>query len=726
MSVRHARVLLGSALALALACGGGGVEPTPQAAEAAVPKGPPTFNRDVAPIVFRHCAPCHYDGGPGPFALLTYDDVHDHASQIVELTGKRIMPPWLPAPELARYAGERRLAQAEIDTLAAWVEAGRLEGEAADRPSDLPPAPPAVGTWRGGPPDVVLEMAEAFELPADGRDIYRNFVIRVPAAAEGWVKSVELAPGNPKVVHHMVMRVDKTGTAARRDAEDPAPGFDGMDFAGALMPDGRFVGWTPGKAIDPGSAARAFRLQEGTDLVLQVHLRPSGKPERVQVKVGLHMSERPATRHALAMELASTDIDLPAGAKDVHVTDRYTLPVDTYVVSVYPHAHYLGKQLQGWAELPDGSKKWLVRIDDWNFDWQDQYRFAEPMALPAGTVLRMDFSFDNSADNPHNPNQPPQRVTFGQQSTDEMAELILEIEPADPATLVELDRNFMNGWLDRQIAHFRRVLAKTPDDGTSLIAMASLEARRGRPEAAIEHYQAGIAALPARADARIDLAIVLMSQAKLDEARAQLEASIAAAPDDARAHLTLGNLLRKQRSYDAAIVELRRAVELDPAGSESWNNLGITYELARNLGEAETALARAVELAPKRALFRENLARIHAAQGRDADALAGFRAVLEQDDRSIPALQGLAMVLVRTSEPGSSGAYKAVEAAQRAVQLTQGREPAPLEVLAAAFAASGQRDKALEAAVQALALAKERGDATLIDRLQTRLAELTG
>jgi tetratricopeptide (TPR) repeat protein len=686
-----------------------------------VEAGPPTFNRDVAPIVFRHCAPCHYDGGPAPFTLLDYDDVRDHAKQIVEITQSRTMPPWLPAPGVARYVGERGLTDGERSTLAAWVEAGRLEGQAAD----LPAAPAAPKSWRVGAPDVILEASEAFTVPADGTDVYRNFVIHVPPEADGWIKTVEIQPGNPKVAHHAVMRVDRSGTAARRDAEDPAPGFSGMDFAGAGMPDGRFLGWTPGKAPDPGQAARAFRLQEGTDIVLQVHVRPTGKPESIRPRIGLFKSDRPATRKALAMELSSTEIDLPAGAKDVHVVDRYTLPLDVYVVSVYPHAHYLGKRVEGYAVLPDGSKKWLVRIDDWNFDWQDQYRFAEPVALPAGSTLVMDWSFDNSADNPHNPASPPVAVHFGPQSTDEMAELILEIEPADPAKLVELDRHFMNGWLDRQIAHYERTLAGAPDDADALIAIAALEARRGRSDDAIAHYERGLTLAPDRHAPRIDLAIVLMSASQFDRAQAQLEQALAAMPDDARAHLTLGNLLRKRKQWAQAAAHLRRATELDPTSSEAWNNLGITHELAGELADAESTLRRAVELAPNRTLFRENLARVLAAAGKDADALAAYRAVLEVDQTAVASLKGMAAVLLRTADEGSASALRAVDAAERAAKATGGRDPAVLEILMLAYMAAGDATKAMRTGQQALGLARAGADAALVDRLMTRIDELS-
>jgi len=712
--------LVVAVLALAVACGRD--EPAAPAAEAEVAdRGPPTFHRDVAPIVFRACAECHHDGGPGPFALVTYDDVADHAKQIVDVTTRGLMPPWLPERGGVRYVGERGLSDAEKDVLARWVDAGRPQGEAADAPE--PPVFPK--GWRLGEPTIVLEASEAFDVPAEGDDIYRNFVIRVPAGADGYMKAVEIQPGNPRVVHHAVLRVDSTGTAARREAEDPAAGFSGMDFANAQMPDGRFLGWTPGKAPDPGNAARSWRLHEGTDLVLQVHVRPTGKKETIRPRIGLHASERPATRRALAMELSSTAIDLPPGSQDVVVEDRYRVPVDSYLISVYPHAHYLGKRVEGWAELPDGTKKTLVTIADWNFDWQDQYRLAEPMSLPAGTLLGMRWTFDNSAANPRNPSDPPKHVRFGPESTDEMAELILEIEPAKVEDLAALDRDLMNAWLQRQIRHFERDLAAKPGDAQVLAMLGSLAARQGDAAKAIERYEAALKAAPDLHSTRIDLGIVLMDQKELARAQTELQRAVKAMPDDARAHLTLGNLLRKRREYDGAIEHLGRATQLDPSSTEAWNNLGVSYEQAGRLDEAKGAFGKAVELAPKRPLFRENLARVQAAKGQDADALAGYREVLAMDANAVGALKGMALLLARTAEDGSqANALKAVQMAERAVKLTGGRDPSALEVLAATYQTANQTGKALGAATQALELARASGDAALIDRLETRIAGL--
>jgi tetratricopeptide (TPR) repeat protein len=713
-------VAIAVAAAVVAACTDDAPPPIADAKEV-VDVGPPTFHRDVAPILHRVCAECHRDGGAGPFPLIEYDDVRDHATQVVDVTSRGLMPPWLPEAGVVRYVGERRLTDDEKNVLRLWVDAGRPEGDVADR------GEPPVFTkeWRLGEPDLVLTASEPFTLPAEGNDVYRNFVIRVPPKGDGWMQTVEIQPGDPKVVHHAVLRVDATGTAARRDAEDPAPGFDGMDFASAQMPDGRFLGWTPGKAPDPGTVARSWRLAEGTDIVLQVHLRPTGKVETVQPRIGLHFAERPATRRALAMELSSTAIDLPPGAKDVVVEDRWTVPVDAFAITVYPHAHYLGKTLEGWAELPDGNKRWLVKIPQWNFDWQDQYRFAEPLSLPAGTKLVMRFTYDNSAENPKNPSDPPVHVKFGSQSTDEMAELILELEPAQVADLAKLDEALMQGWLDRQIAHFERERKARPDDVEAIAMLGSLEARRGRPQKAIERYEAVLAKAPERFTTRVDLAIVLIQEREFARAETELERAVKTAPEDARAQMTLGNLLRKRRDLDGAIEHLARATELDATSTDAWNNLGVSYEQAGRLEEALAAYQKASELAPKRLLFLENIARVHAARGNDADALAGFRAVLEQDQNSIPGLKGMALLLARSAKDGAqANALKAVQMAERAAKLTGGRDVEVLEVLAAAYQTANQREKAKGIAVQALELARKSGNAVLIDRLESRLVEL--
>jgi Tfp pilus assembly protein PilF len=581
--------------------------PVPPAAAnvTAVPEAP-TFAAHVAPLVYAECTPCHHDGGSAPFALASYDDVRDHATQIVELTATGAMPPWLPTAARGVFVGARRLDDGQRQTLARWAETGTPRGDATSEPR-----PPSYDSgWQLGPPDLVLDTGPAFELPADGTDVYRNFVIAVPPGPTRWVRAVEILPGDPRVVHHGVLRVDPTGTVRRADAQDPLPGFDGMVFAGARMPDGRFLGWTPGKLPTAGSDDRAFRLVGGVDFVLQLHLRPSGKVEPIEAKIGLHFASRPPRKPAVAIELMSTEIELPPGSRDVHARDSYTLPVDALINSVYPHAHYLGHHLEGWAELPDGSRRSLVEIDDWDFDWQDEYRFVTPVRLPRGSVLHMDWSYDNSADNPHNPSSPPQPVRYGAASTDEMAELILEVEPVDPAQMAILDQDYGRKWLAEQAAVVERKLVTHPDDADSHADLAAFRQLMGKSEASITSYRRAIAIDPGHVRALTELGIVLSKAGRGAEAVAQLRAATKADPDDARAHLALANALRKEGETTAAIEHYRRSIALDDSSANAHNNLGIMLEGQGDKVGAGDEFARALELQPSQTVFRKNLLRV--------------------------------------------------------------------------------------------------------------------
>ena len=620
-SMRGARSPATPGLALTLllvACGGdppakSAAQPTtaPPVAASAVP-AEPTFAGDVAAIVYEHCAVCHHAGGPAPFALTSHDDVRDHAAQIAEVTASGYMPPWLPRAGHGEFVGARRLDEPTRGTLARWAAQGAPAGDL----SRAPAAPEFRAGWQLGAPDLVLDTGAAFELPADGKDVYRNFVIPVPPGPLRHVRALEIRPADPKVVHHGVLRVDLGGSVRRLDAEDPAPGFDGMVFAGALMPDGRFLGYTPGKLPDPGSDARSWRLFGGSDLVLQLHLRPSGKVEAVTARIGLYFADRPATRPALAMELVNRDIDLAPGASDVHVRDEYTMPVDVAITSVYPHAHYLGKSVEAWATLPDGSRRPLIAIDDWDFDWQDQYRLARPLRLPRGSTIHMDWRFDNSAHNPNNQFSPPRRVVYGPASTDEMAELILEVEPEDPRNIGALDEAFRRKWLMGQAEQLERTLAKAPDDAETAANLGAFRQLLGESAAAISAYEQALKHQPDHVKANVELGIVLMATGAVPRALPLLQRAAALAPTEARPHLVLANALRKHGDMSGAITHYRKAIALDDDLAEAHNNLGIVLEARGELEPAAAAFARAQAIDPRQPLYGSNLARVQAQLGR--------------------------------------------------------------------------------------------------------------
>ena len=402
------------------------------------PQGPETvtFTRDVAPILFENCGSCHRPGGPGPFSVFSYGDVGARAARIAEYTARRLMPPWLPNSAYREFANARRLEAEEIATLQAWADAGAPEGN----PADLPALPDFSSEWPLGQPDLVLE-APAYTPPASGLDVYRNLVVPAPLDQVRYVSAVDLQIADSGRVHHATLMVDTTGSSREMDMADPEPGFDGMERVSlARSPSGRFVGWTPGRLPQGGHADLAWALAPGSDLVVQLHVRPTATSAAVKPRIGLYFASDAPSRPSAVIMLEHLMIDIPPGEDRYLVRDSVTLPVAVEVVSLQPHAHYLGKEMEGIARLPDGRTEYLIRIDDWDFDWQDEYRLATPLRLPAGTVLMMSYAYDNSPGNPQNPTDPPVQVRYGPSSTDEMADLIIQVICETAADREVLDR----------------------------------------------------------------------------------------------------------------------------------------------------------------------------------------------------------------------------------------------------------------------------------------------
>lgn len=387
-----------------------------------------TFTRDVAPILYSHCAGCHHAGSVAPFPLLTYPDAAKRAALIAKVTSARYMPPWLPAEP--HFQNERQLTDGEIATLRRWSAAGAPEGNAAE----VPPAPVFTEGWQLGKPGLDVQMPAPFAVPADGPDLYQCFVIPLPRSAERYVQAIDIQPGNPRVVHHALLFQEVTGEARRRDTGGGYPCFGTPGF----LPARGLGGWTPGKQPVPSPAGMAETLYAGADLVLQVHYHPTGKPETDRTRAALYFTDEKPRRHLTDVPLGSNRIDIPPGEKNYRVTDHFTLPVDVDVIGIIPHAHYVCKDMLGFAVLPGGARRTLIHIPDWNFNWQEQFRYRVPVRLPAGTSVEMEFTYDNSPDNPHNPNHPPRRVVYGPATTDEMAGLHLEVVPVRESDAEEL------------------------------------------------------------------------------------------------------------------------------------------------------------------------------------------------------------------------------------------------------------------------------------------------
>jgi hypothetical protein len=387
-----------------------------------------TFSANVAPILYRHCAPCHHPGAVAPFPLITYQDVAKRAQLVARVTAGRYMPPWLPSAP--HFQKERRLSETDIATLQRWAAAGAPEGN----PAQIPPPPEFSSGWPLGPPGLEAAMSASFTVPAEGPDLYQCFVIPLPFLPNRYVKSIDIRPGNSAVVHHALLFQDITREARRRDTGSGYPCFGTPGF----LPARGLGGWTPGKLPVPAPAGMAETLYSGADLVLQVHYHPTGKPETDRTRVALYFTPDKPRRHLTDVGLGSNRIDIPPGTANYRVTDHFTLPVAVDVIGVIPHAHYICTDMRAYAVLPGGARRTLLHIPDWNFNWQEQYRYPAPIRLPADTRLEMEFTYDNSDANPRNPSHPPRRVVYGPATTDEMAGLHFEVVPVNESDAEEL------------------------------------------------------------------------------------------------------------------------------------------------------------------------------------------------------------------------------------------------------------------------------------------------
>jgi len=388
----------------------------------------PTFNKDVAPIVFNNCATCHHAGEVAPFPLMSYADVRKHAKEIVELTQDRQMPPWKASHEYGHFVGERRLTDEQIATIAAWSRGGKPQGN----PADLPPTPTFASGWSHGTPDIIVKMPQPFALQAEGRDVFRVFVIPLNLSEDIYVSAVDFRPGNPKIVHHALFFLDNTGQArelekqaAEKEGANHQPGYERTGGPG-FLPTGSLGGWSPGYRPEFLADGIGRHVRKGSDLVVQVHFHPSGKIEQEQSTFGIYLTKRTPDKILLST-IHGAKIDIPAGEKNYETNGEFVVPFNVEVAGVIPHAHLLCKEIQVHATLPNGSDLPLIWIKDWDWNWQEQYQYANTIKIPAGTVIHMRFRYDNSAENPKNPSSPPRHVRFGEQTSDEMALVFFQI-----------------------------------------------------------------------------------------------------------------------------------------------------------------------------------------------------------------------------------------------------------------------------------------------------------
>ncbi len=622
----------------------------------AASEAPVTYSRQIAPVLYRNCTSCHHPGGSGPFSLMTYADAKRWGGVMKDVTASRYMPPWLPEPGHGDFAGSRRLPEEEVALIRQWVESSMPEG---DR-KETPPAPVYASEWTLGPPDLVIEVDSPMQVPAEGTDLFRNFVLPVPIPGPRWVRAMEIKPGSPRVVHHANVLIDRTASLRRTHPTDWKGGIPGMDVtldAGDRFdPDGHFLEWKPDSTALVEQPGMPWRLDPGNDLVLNEHLKPTGKVEAVRARIGLYWASEPATRLPILVELEhDAALDIPAGATGFTVEDELAIPEDVDALAIYPHAHYLGKRLEGWAVLPDGRREDLVLIPNWDIDRQAIYHFAKPVFLPRGSVVHMRYTYDNSATNPHNPSSPPVRVRAGNRSADEMGHLWLQLlprgegdrrgpvlrawmesrllkDPSDPTALFNLASLDMDaGNAARAATLYTRALAARPDSVQTEVALGTALVQMGDWQRARQEFQAAVERDGTYADARYDLGAIDLLHGEFADAERQFRVLVAAHAEDGAARNGLGSALLGAGRTEEARVEFAAALRLDARSFEALYNLATIEAASGHPEEATAHLRRAEAERPQDVDTHRGLAEMCAHAGQIADAVREQETVVRLD-----------------------------------------------------------------------------------------------
>ena len=563
-----------------------------------------TYSRDVAPLINDRCVQCHHVGGSAPFSLQTYDDVKRHASQIASVTARRYMPPWKADPADGPFVGQHPLSDAEIATIAQWVQAGAPEGDARN----VPPPRQFTDDWELGTPDLVVTLPEPYTLQADGTDVFRIFVIPVPLSKTRYVRGLEFRPGNARVVHHANIRVDRTPASRALDEKDPGPGYSGLILRSADYPEGHFLGWTPGQIAPLVPSDFSWRIDPGTDLVVEIHMQPSGKSEPVQPSIGLYFGDQPPTRTPAMLRLGRQNIDIPAGDASYTITDSYVLPVDVEVEALQPHAHYRARDVRGEATLPDGRTRELIHIRDWDFRWQHVYRFVTPLKLPRGTTLSMRYVYDNSPANARNPERPPKRARWGQRSSDEMGDLWIQVLTRNEPDLVTLTTQFRAKVAAEDVFGYEAEIERHPDEPGLRDDAGLLYLETGRPEEAAAQFRKALALKEASgpsAAAHYNLGTALTLGRHLDQAESEYTQALRIDPSYANAHNNLGNVLMAEGRFPESIAEFKEVVRLQPGSAMAHSNLSAAFAAGGDYASALDEVEAALTLKPQEPLLSE-------------------------------------------------------------------------------------------------------------------------
>ena len=372
----------------------------------------PTYYKDVLPVLQNKCQGCHRPGEAAPMSFLTFESTRPWAAAIKQAVLSKKMPPWGADPSHGKFANDPTLTEAEKETLVSWADAKALAG----RREDAPEPRVFVEGWNIGVPDLVVEMPAPYQVPASGTIAYTRYILPLNFKEDRWVSAAEIRPGNRNVVHHVIAYLRPQGSSWLADARAGQPI---AKIAKLDLPAVQLVGFAPGVPAKPAVPGRARLVKAGTDIVLEMHYTPNGKPAIDQTKVGIIFAKEPPRESMSGFLAANPFFVIPPGASNHEVKSTYTLREPARLVNLTPHMHLRGKDFEYVAKYPTGETEILLNVPRYDFNWQHTYTLAEPKLLPAGTVIECIAHFDNSPNNAFNPD-PKSEIRWGDQSWEEM------------------------------------------------------------------------------------------------------------------------------------------------------------------------------------------------------------------------------------------------------------------------------------------------------------------
>lgn len=540
--------------------------------------------------------------------------------------------------------------------------------------------------WLLGEPDLLLHFPLPYTLPAGNTDTFRSFVIPNVSATDLYVSALDFYLPDPHVVHHAEFRLDMTDHSREKEREDSDPGFRGMDNSTARFPDGHFINWVPGKEISELRSDLAWRLPAGADLVVQLHMMPGEADTHIQPQIGLYLSKGPAELNPEIIWLGSRWLPIAAGESNFRATDHFTLPSQVEVVGILPHCHTVCKAVNVLATLPDGSMEVLLQIDKWDFYNQNEKIYLEPLLLPKGTNLAVEFTYDNSRSNLQNPHSPPQAIQFGPRSDNEMADLWIQVFPRDDSDRINLREKALHHIEERALNGLEQLILVDPSSANHI-------------QLGIQYQKAGLT----------------------NDAVIQFRKALERTPDNTLAITHLASAFAELGHHDKSQAQWSRLLQLDPDSAIGHFGLGMSFAFSNQVGSAESYLQQATILDPKLESAFLQLGLIQAYMGQFDQALKNLQSALSLNPDDPMVLRAIAQLMATHPTVDKRQPKQAVALAEKALDLLSKVDAWSLSVLASAHAASGDFNRAIEIANQARSKVEPQEESSLGGRIDRQI-----